>query len=69
MPVTLFLCLYQAQKDWENWEKTRKYREKNLPNSILPYKPKYDFNSYEDVILRNQEEAQRKKQEINRSKV
>lgn len=63
MPATLFLCLYEAQKDWENWEKTIKYREKQLPKSIMPYKPKYDFSDYEDEIWKYQDEKLKKKLE------
>lgn len=51
IPPTVFFCLRDAQRDYENWEKTEKFRQRNFPSQILPYKVKYDWSEYEDVII------------------
>lgn len=67
IPPTLFFCIRDAQADYENWEKTQKYRERQLPAQVLPYKVRYDWSNYEDVMIATKERRLEKERLKNES--
>ncbi|KAI6173735.1 hypothetical protein M3Y98_01114300 [Aphelenchoides besseyi] len=47
IPASVISVVIDAKKDFENWTRTKRLREKGLAEKFMPYKVKYDWSKHE----------------------
>ncbi|KAI6243940.1 hypothetical protein M3Y99_00061400 [Aphelenchoides fujianensis] len=47
IPASLILSISDAKKDYENWVRTKRLRERGVAEKFMPFKVKYDWSKYE----------------------
>lgn len=50
-PFSWTMALYDAEQDFLRWKKTRHLREKGVKDKFMPYRVKYDWTDYEDMMV------------------